>query len=69
MLRLIFLIVAAASFVACGESHRDAERRDARRSVKVHAKAKEIGHETSGVFHRIGGHLQKFFTGRDTLSR
>jgi hypothetical protein len=66
MTRLFVLIAVAGMLSACGESYRDAGHRDSRR---VRSGARNFGRKTSDTFHRVGGHLQKFFTGRDTLSR
>ena len=69
MTRSFILITAATMLSACGDSHREAGRRDSHRAHRVHSGARSVGRKTSDTFHRVGGHLQKFFTGRDTLSR
>ena len=39
------------------------------RAGSAHAEVRTFGHKVSVTFKKIGGHLQKFFTGRDTISR
>ncbi len=39
------------------------------KSAHVHSGVKSFGHKVKHAFMSVGGHLQKFFTGRDTISR
>jgi len=62
-------IALAASLAACGDSHRETARRDSHRSARVRSGAKDLGHKTEHAFRKVGGHLEKFFTGHDTITR
>lgn len=64
MFRLIFLMVATVSMAGCADS-RTAERRKSQASSVAHTTAKKTEHG----FRKAGGHLQKFFTGRDTITK
>jgi hypothetical protein len=66
MMRCILVFAVAGLFTACGDSHHEAGRKD---SHHRHSGGRSFGQKTSRTFHRVGGHLQKFFTGKDTLSR
>jgi hypothetical protein len=69
MMRCLVLITFAGMLAGCGDSHGEAQRRDSGRSHRARSGVRNFGRKTSDTFHRVGGHLQKFFTGRDTLSR
>ena len=69
MTRCFLSIIIAGLLSACGDSHNEAESRDSHRSRSVKSVAKDVGHKTGHTFRKVGGHLQKFFTGRDTITR
>jgi hypothetical protein len=62
--RILFLLVAA-SLAACCHSHDE----PARTAAKVRSGAEDVGRKTEKTFRHVGGHLEKFFTGHDTISR
>ena len=64
MIRSILFMLAAASLAACHDSHKEAEKRDS-----LHSEAKRVRHKTDHAFRNVGGHLEKFFTGHDTISK
>ena len=66
--RLLFLVLPVV-LVACDDSHQPAPKRAARTSAKVRSGAEDIGRKTEKTFLGIGGSLEKFFTGHDTISR
>lgn len=66
--RLLFLAVAV-SFVACDDKHKTPPKRPAHGSSKARSGAENVGRKTEHAFRHVGGHLEKFFTGHDTISR
>ena len=60
-------VLFVAALAGCDDSRTQAQRHS-RTSAKVRAGAKELGHDTERAFLEVGGHLQKFFTGRDTIT-
>ena len=69
MTRRIFSIIAAGMLAACGDSHDEAQRRDSHRSGSVKSGAQDFGQKTGHAFRKVGGHLEKFFTGHDTITK
>ena len=63
--RHILSLALAASLAACGDSHKAPPKRSAKSSSGV----QDIGRKTEKTFRGVGGHLEKFFTGHDTISR
>jgi hypothetical protein len=61
-------VLFAAVLAGCDDSRTQAQRHS-HTSAKVRSGAKELGHDTERAFRKVGGHLQKFFTGRDTITR
>ena len=66
--RLLFLAVAV-SIVACDDKHKTPPKRSAHGSSKARSGAENVGRKTEHAFRHVGGHLEKFFTGHDTISR
>ena len=66
--RLLFLALAV-SLVACDDGHKAPPKRAAHVSSKVRSGAEDVGRKTEKTFRHVGGHLEKFFTGHDTISR
>lgn len=70
MKRCVFSIVVLCMITtgsdAFGDVHKPALRK---KRATVHSDARRIGHKIEHAFRSVGGHLQKFFTGRDTISR
>ena len=69
ILRHSLAIALAASLAACGDSGRKSAKRDSHRPAQARSGAKDFGHKTEHAFRHVGGHLEKFFTGHDTISR
>jgi hypothetical protein len=67
--RLFVYIALAASLAACDDSNREASKRDSRTAARARAGVEDLGHKTERAFRKVGGHLQKFFTGRDTITQ
>jgi len=65
----IFLLVAAASFIACDSPRKTPPKKPAKRSASVRSGAEDVGRKTEHAFRHVGGKLEKFFTGHDTISR
>lgn len=65
----IFSIVLVASFAACETPHQAPPKKAAKRSSNARSGVKEVGRKTEKTFRGIGGTLEKFFTGHDTISR
>ena len=72
MRRHDLLILMVGMVFACGDAHAAAGKTEAHRPQRAGSAPAEVrtfGHKVSHTFKKIGGHLQKFFTGRDTISR
>lgn len=70
MKRSFFSIVIACMMACGGELRGEAMKGDVRRNrASVHSDARRFGHKIEHAFRKVGGHLQRFFTGRDTISR
>ena len=71
MKRFLCSFVLICIFACGGDAHGAAPKRDSKkkkpRSASTEARA--FGHKVERAFLNVGGHLQKFFTGRDTISR
>ena len=65
MLRLILLLAVTVSPAGPCHARMAAEKRDSRVSVVARSAAKKI----ERGFRKVGGHPQKFFTGRDTITK
>lgn len=65
LLMILVCLLAAGSEVRAETEKRRAEKRRAR----AHSGARDFAHKVEHAFLSMGGHLQKFFTGRDTISR
>jgi hypothetical protein len=67
--------LASASILICmifvGSDVRgdDETRPSKKKSSRAHSEAKGVGNKITHAFKSVGGHLQKFFTGHDTISR
>ena len=68
-MRCFVSVILAGMLSACGDSYREAGRRDSHRTDRVRSGAHAVGYKTKRTFRKIGGHLQKFFTGHDTITR
>lgn len=68
MCRLLFILLPVL-LTACDDRHRPPPKRTAHGSAKVRSGAKNVGHKTEHAFRHVGGKLQKFFTGHNTISR
>ncbi|MEO6741537.1 MAG: hypothetical protein ABIP20_14920 [Chthoniobacteraceae bacterium] len=66
--RLLFLAVAV-SLIACDDKRQTPPNRAARGSSRARSGAEDVGRKTEHAFRHVGGHLEKFFTGHDTISR
>ena len=70
MMRRFFPIVLACMIVTGGDVFGDVDKPASRKKRgSAHTDADDIGHKIGHAFKSVGGHLQKFFTGRDTISR
>jgi hypothetical protein len=69
-MRIVIAIAITALLAGCGDSHDEAYERDHHESKKARVKreAKHVGHRTERAFRKVGGKLQKFFRGHDTIS-
>jgi len=67
--RCILLLLLSASLVIGDESHGTPAKLPPHRTAKVHSGAQDFGRQIEKTFRSVGGHLQKFFTGHDTISR
>ena len=65
----IFLLVAAVSFTACDTPRKTPQKKSAKKSTSVRSGAEDLGRKTEKTFRHVGGTLEKFFTGHDTISR
>ncbi|MCX6980149.1 MAG: hypothetical protein NTV08_05270 [Verrucomicrobia bacterium] len=71
-LRIFLFGVAAlfaASFAACDTPHKSPPKKTAKKSASVRSGAENVGRKTEKTFRHVGGKLEKFFTGHDTISR
>jgi len=66
--RFIF-ITCAASLAACEDAQKQAPKRPAGGAAKARTSVARVGRKTERAFLHVGGHLEKFFTGHDTISR
>ncbi len=65
----IFSVVLLASFAACDTPHKTPPKKPAKKSASVRSGAENVGRKTEKTFRHVGGKLEKFFTGHDTISR
>lgn len=70
MKRCVFLMVLLC-MVSTGSDALGGVPRPASKAKRetVHSDARRIGRKIEHAFLSVGGHLQKFFTGRDTISQ
>ncbi|MEI7820274.1 MAG: hypothetical protein WCK55_05090 [Verrucomicrobiota bacterium] len=71
-LRIFLLVVAAlfaASFAACDTPRKSPPKKTAKKSASVSSGAQDVGRKTEKAFRHVGGKMEKFFTGHDTISR
>jgi hypothetical protein len=65
-----FLMILVCFAAASSELRAETEkRRLEKRRAREHSGARNFAHKVEHAFLSVGGHLQKFFTGRDTISR
>ena len=70
MLRAIFSSALICVILIGSDARGDEENRPSKKKAgKVHSEAKGFGAKIEHAFKSVGGHLQKFFTGHDTISR
>ena len=70
MLRFIFSSALICVILIGSDARGDEERRPSKKKVsKVHSEARGFANSIEHAFKSVGGHLQKFFTGHDTISR
>ena len=67
-LRIVF-IVLAASFIACDTPHRVPPKKPVKKSSNSRSGAQGVVPKTEHAFRHVGGKLENFFTGHDTISR
>ena len=67
-LRIFFLLVTVA-FAACDTPRKTPPKKSAKKSTSVRSGAENVGRKTEKTFRHVGGTLEKFFTGHDTISR
>ncbi len=67
--RILLFLVLPVALAACDDSHAPAPKRAARTSTNVRSGTEDFGRKTEKTFRGVGGHLEKFFTGHDTISR
>lgn len=75
-MRCSLLLLVSLAFGACShDRHRrypypegEGIRYPSSKRERVKSEAKYFGHRTERAFRRVGGKLEKFFTGRDTIS-
>ena len=65
----IVSILLAASFIACDTPHKTPPKKPAKQSASVRSGAENVGRKTEKAFRHVGGKLENFFTGHDTISR
>jgi hypothetical protein len=65
----IVLLAAAVSFTACDTPRKTPPKKSAKKSTSVRSGAENVGRKTEKTFRHVGGTLEKFFTGHDTISR
>ena len=65
----IFLFLVAASFIACDSPRKTPPKRTAKKSASLRSGAEDVGRKTEHAFRHVGGKMEKFFTGHDTISR
>ncbi len=68
-MRCLFFFFLPVLLSACDDGRRPPPKRIAHGSAKVRSGAENVGRKTEKTFRRVGGHLEKFFTGHDTISR
>lgn len=67
-----FLLIFSLLFLTLSgcEDGRTQTRRNAKHGASdVRSGAKNLGRKTEKSFRHVGGHLERFFTGRETISR
>ncbi len=70
MKRCIISIVVLCMIATGSDAFGDVDKPSSRKKRgTVHSDARRIGHKIEHAFRSVGGHLQKFFTGRDTITR
>ena len=69
MSRFFLLLFVSASLVASDDSHRAPAKRPVSSSAKIRSGMRDVWRKTEKAFRSVGGHIEKFFTGRDTVSR
>ena len=70
MRRSIFSSALVCMILIGSDARGDEEKRPPKKKVgKVHSEAEGFGNKIAHAFKSVGGHLQKFFTGHDTISR
>ena len=67
--RSILFFLAAATLAACDDGRKPSPKRSAHTASKARSGAEDVGRKTEKAFRHVGGHLEKFFTGHDTISR
>jgi hypothetical protein len=66
VISIILVCLIASGSHAFGDVHKPVPRK---KRGTVHSDARRFGRKIEHAFRSVGGHLQKFFTGRDTVSR
>ena len=65
----IFFLAVAASVVACDTPRKTPPKKSVKKSTSVRSGAQNVGRKTEKTFRHVGGKLENFFTGHDTISR
>jgi hypothetical protein len=70
MKRSLFSIILVCILTIGGTASGATEkRRPEKKKAGVHSGPRDFGRKVENAFRSVGGHLQKFFTGRDTITR
>jgi len=70
MKRCVFAIVLVCMIATGGDAFADVDKpATEKKRGTAHSGARRFGHKIEHAFRSVGGHLQKFFTGRDTITR
>ena len=70
MKRCIFSIVLTCMIAGGSDARGDVDKPVSRKKRGTeHSDASRVGNKIEHAFRSVGGHLQKFFTGRDTITR
>ncbi len=70
MKRCIFPMILTCMIAGGSDARGDVDKPVTRKKRGAeHTEASRVGNKIEHAFRNVGGHLQKFFTGRDTITR